>query len=185
MSLFQASANRIILDANKQAVFEIGDKYVVAYCTKVTEAGPAPFKDVESDVRFSVLKDKKADIISSELKNLETNGKTLDQIAVEVGVQVQEATQVNFRSYSIPGAGIEPALIAAATVAEQGAVSGPVKGNNGVFLLTVNNITTPANDDLKLVQERLASTFEMRGAYEAYDALVKSAKVIDKRYKFY
>jgi peptidyl-prolyl cis-trans isomerase D len=185
MSLFQAGENKIILDANKQAVFEIGDKYVVAYCTKVTEQGTAPFKDVESDVRFNVLKDKKADLISSELQNLETNDKTLDQIATDVGVQVQEATQVNFRSYSIPGAGIEPSLIAAATVAEQGVVAGPVKGNNGVFLLTVNNFTTASDEDLKLLQERLTSTLQMRATYEAYDALMKQAKVVDKRYKFY
>jgi peptidyl-prolyl cis-trans isomerase D len=185
MSLFQAARGKIILDANQQAVFEIGDKYVVAYCTKVTEEGPAPVKDVENDIRYAIIKDKKADLISAELKNKLGPGKTLDDIARNIGVTVQEATQINFRSYSVPGAGIEPALIAAATVADQGTVGGPVKGINGVYLITVNNITMAPQEDLKLLKDRLTATFQMRGSYEAFDALRKNANIIDKRYKFY
>ena len=45
-----------------------------------------------------------------------------------MGLTVQEATQINFRSYTVPGVGTEPALIAAASVAKQGTVAGPVKG---------------------------------------------------------
>jgi peptidyl-prolyl cis-trans isomerase D len=185
MSLFQAEKGKIILDANQQAVFEIADKYVVAYCTNVMEEGPAPLKDVENDIRYSIIKDKKADLISVELKKLIVPGKTLDDIGRTTGVSVQEAIQVNFRSYTITGAGIEPALIAAASVAEQGTVTGPVKGNNGVYLIMVNNGVTATSEDLKLLKERLTATFQMRGTYEAYDALRKSAKIVDMRYKFY
>jgi len=48
-------------------------------------------------------------------------------LAANMGLTVKEATQVNFRSYSIPEAGNEPALIAAASAAKQGVVTGPVK----------------------------------------------------------
>jgi peptidyl-prolyl cis-trans isomerase D len=185
MSLFQAQKGKIILDASQQAVFEIGDKYVVAYCVKVTEEGPAPVKDVENDIRYSIIKDKKADFISAELKNINGPGKTLDDIGGKIGATVQEATQVNFKSYSIPGAGIEPALIAAASVADQGTVAGPIKGNNGVYMITVNNVTNASSEDLKLLKDRLIISFQTRGTYEAYDALRKSANIVDKRYKFY
>jgi peptidyl-prolyl cis-trans isomerase D len=185
MSLFQAGKRKIILDANQQAVFEIGDKYVIAYCAKITEEGPAPIKDVENDIRYSIIRDKKADLISVEFRNLTGTGKNLDEIARIIGVPVQEATQVNFRSYSVPGAGVEPALIAAVSVADQGTVAGPVKGNNGVYLITVNNIVTASNEDLKLLKDRLISTFQLRSNYEAYEALRKSANIVDKRYKFY
>jgi peptidyl-prolyl cis-trans isomerase D len=185
MSLFQSSQGNIVLDPSNQAVFEIGDKYVVAYCTKANEEGAAPLKDVINDVRYSVLKEMKAEKISAELKALAEKDKSLDALATDIGSQVQEATQVNFRTFSLPGAGIEPALIAASTVAEKGILAGPVKGNNGIFYLTVNNVTSTQGEDLKLVKERLASTYQMRGTYEAYDALRKSANIIDKRYKFY
>ena len=102
-----------------------------------------------------------------------------------MGLSVQEAVQVNFRSYSIPGVGTEPALAAAASVVKQGTVEGPVKGLNGVYMIYVNSLTSSASEDLKLEQQRLKTTFQMRGNYEAYEALRKSANIIDKRYKFY
>jgi peptidyl-prolyl cis-trans isomerase D len=183
--LFQAEQDKIILDNSQQAVFEVGDKYVVAYCTRKQDDGIAPVKDVENDIRFVLIKDKKADVISAEFKKNTGDGKSIDGIARTMGLTVQEATQINFRSYTVPGAGTEPTLIAAATVAKQGEVTGPVKGTNGVYLLVANNITSAQGEDIKALQARLSSTFRMRGNYEAYEALRKSANIVDKRYKFY
>jgi len=185
MSLFQAEKGKIILDNSQQAVFEVGDKYVIAYCTKAQEDGIAPVKDVENDIKFILVKDKKADLISAEFNKNNGSGKTIDGIAQTMGLTVQEATQINFRSYTVPGAGTEPALIAAASVAKQGTVTGPVKGTNGVYMLVANNVTTAQGEDIKLLQDRLKTTFQMRGTYEAYEALRKGANIIDKRYKFY
>lgn len=185
MSLFQSEEGKIILDNNNQAIFEIGDKYVVAYCTGITEEGPAPLEDVENDIRYILIREKKADVIAAKLEQDVESGNTLDEIASDEGTQVQEATQINFSSYSVPGAGVEPALIAASTVAEPGIVSGPVKGNNGVFLLTVNSKTEANAEDIELLKGRLTSTFQMRGTYEAYEAIRKKANIIDRRYKFY
>jgi peptidyl-prolyl cis-trans isomerase D len=185
IALFQTEQGKIILDNNQQAVFEVGDKYVVAYCTKKVDDGIAPVKTVENDIRFALIKDKKAEIISADFKKNTVAGKSIDAIANSLGLTVQEATQINFRSYTVPGAGTEPTLIAAATVGKQGEVTGPVKGTNGVFLLVVNNITPVQGEDVKTLQTRLSSTFRMRGNYEAYEALRKAANIVDKRYKFY
>lgn len=185
ISLFQAEQGKIVLDNSQQAVFEIGDKYVVAFCTKVQEEGVAQLKDVENDIRFILVKDKKAEILSAEFEKNLQEGRTLDDIASAMGLSVREATQVNFRSYSIPEAGNEPSLIAAASAAKQGIVSGPVKGENGVYMITVNNIASSGNEDTKLFKDRLLTTIQMRGSYEAYEALRKAANVEDKRYKFY
>jgi peptidyl-prolyl cis-trans isomerase D len=185
ISLFQTDKGKIVLDNNQQAVFELGDKYVVAYCTKLQEEGIASMKDVETDIRFLVSKDKKAELISAEFEKNKQPGKSLDDIASSLRLTVQEATQINFRSYNVPGAGAEPALISAASASKQGTVAGPVKGENGVFLLAVNKSSESSNEDLKLLKERLTSTFQMRGSYEAYEALRKEANIVDKRYKFY
>jgi peptidyl-prolyl cis-trans isomerase D len=185
MSLFQAEQGKIILDNSQQAVFEVGDKYVVAYCTKVQEDGIAPQNAVESEIRFAVLKEKKAELIAAEFTKNISPEKTLDDIARTMALTVQEATQVTFRSYTVPGAGAEPNLIAAASAAKQGVLSGPVKGNDGVFMLTANNITATQGEDVNMLKDRLSSTFRMRGTYEAYDALRKEANIVDKRYKFY
>jgi peptidyl-prolyl cis-trans isomerase D len=185
ISLFQTENGKIVLDNNQQAVFEVGDKYVVGYCTRVQEEGIAPLKDVENDIRFIISKDKKAELISAEFEKNKQSSKGLDDIALAMGLTVQEATQVNFRSYTVPGAGAESALISAASASKQGTVAGPVKGENGVFMLAVNNATASSDEDLKMLKERLSSTFQMRGSYEAYEALRKAANIVDKRYKFY
>jgi len=185
IALFSAQQGKIVLDNNQQAVFDAGDQYVVAFCTTVQEEGIAPMKDVENDIRYILLKDKKAEVIAAEFAKNYADGKTLDDVARSIGLSVQEATQINFRSYTVPGAGSEPALISAASASKQGVLAGPVKGDNGVYMLTVNSVTTPTGDDLKLIKERLATTFRMRGTYEAYEAMRKSANIVDKRYKFY
>ncbi len=185
ISLFQTDINKIILDNSQQAVFEVGNKYVVAFCTKVQDEGIAELEDVKNDVRFALLKDKKAELLISEFNKNNEAGSTIDDIARIMGLQVQEATQINFRSYTVPGVGTEPSLVAAACVAQQGVVTGPVKGNNGVYMLVANTVTPSAGEDIKLLQERLTSTFQMRGSYEAYESLRKGANIVDKRYKFY
>ena len=185
MSLFNAENGKIVLDNSQQAVFEIGDKYVVAYCTKIQEDGYADVKDVESDIRFALMKDKKAEVISEEFNKNSGEGKSLDAIASAMNLTIQEATQVNFRSFTVPGLGTEPALTAAASVAKQGTLTGPVKGTNGVFMLSVNSLSPAQSEDVKALQDRLASTFQLRGSYEAYEALRKGANIVDKRYKFY
>jgi len=185
ISLFQTGKDKIVLDANQQAVFQVGDKYVVAYCTKVQEEGIAPIRDVVNDIRFALTKEKKADIISAGFIKDKQAGKSLDAIASQDMLKVLEATQINFRSYMVPGAGSETALIAAASASKQGVLEGPVIGDNGVFMLDVNNITTSAGEDLKALKARLTTTYEMRGGYEAYEALKKAANIVDKRYKFY
>ncbi len=185
MSLFNADAGKIVLDNSQQAVFEIADKYVVAYCSKVQEDGYADVKDVESDIRFALMKDKKAEVISEEFKKNSGEGKSIDAIAASMNLTVQEAAQVNFRSFTVPGLGTEPALTAAASVATQGTLTGPVKGTNGVFMLTVNNSSAALSEDIKALQNRLASSFQLRGSYEAYEALRRDADIVDKRYKFY
>jgi peptidyl-prolyl cis-trans isomerase D len=185
MSLFQAEEGKIILDNSSQAVFEIDDKYVVAFCTRAQEEGAAPLESVKNEIRFALIKDKKAEVISEEFNKQKSSGSSLDDIASVMNLTVQEAAQVNFKSYSIDGIGAEPALTGAASIAGEGVVTGPIKGNNGIFMITANTITTAKEEDLKLLKDRLATSFRMRGSYEAYEALRKSANIEDKRYKFY
>jgi peptidyl-prolyl cis-trans isomerase D len=96
---------------------------------------------VTSDIRFVLAKKKKAEAISGEMKKMVAEGKTIYDIASHYNTSVQDASGINFRSYSVPGAGIEPGLIAAASASAAGVLSKPVAGNNGVYMFVVNTIT--------------------------------------------
>ena len=183
-ALFQTKKDRIIIDQNQQAIFELGDSYVVAYCTKIQEDGIANVADVDIEIRIALTRDKKAEIIGDEFKKNMAN-QSLDAIAYDLNLQVQDALQVNFRSYMVDGAGVEPTLIATVPAATQNAVSGPVKGINGVFLFTVHSSTPSPEEEISAIQQRLSSMLQFRGSYEAYEALRKEANIVDKRYKFY
>ena len=186
MALFQNSkAGSIVLDNSSQAVFELPDMYVVAYCSRAQEEGIAPVEDVASDIRFILAKKKKAEIIAAEMKKLAAEGKTIYDIASHYNTTVQDASGINFRSYSVPGAGIEPALIAAASASGTGTLSKPVEGNNGVYMFVVSDATPVAAEDLALVKERMNSSYQIRASYEAYQALRDKKEVKDMRYKFY
>jgi peptidyl-prolyl cis-trans isomerase D len=85
----------------------------------------------------------------------------------------------------VPGAGIEPALISAASASEAGVLSKPVEGNNGVYLFVVNSADPVAAEDMAMVRERLNSNYQIRASYEAYQAIRDKKEVEDMRYKFY
>jgi peptidyl-prolyl cis-trans isomerase D len=184
MALQQTKKDKIVLDNNQQAIFELGDSYVVAYCTRVQEDGYATVADVDIEIRIALMKDKKAEIISDEFKKNMTGG-NLYSIASALNLYAQDASQVNFRSYIIEGLGIEPALAATAPEAALDVVSGPVKGENGVFLFTVNSSTPSAEEDIDAIKLRLTSMAQFRSSYDIFEALQKDAKIVDKRYKFY
>jgi peptidyl-prolyl cis-trans isomerase D len=186
MALFQNSkAGHIVLDNSSQAVFELPDMYVVAYCSRAQEDGIAPVEDVASDIRFILAKKKKAELIEAEMKKLAAEGKTLYDIASQYSTTVQDASGINFRSYSVQGAGIEPGLIAAASASETGKLSKPVEGNNGVYMFVVNSTIPAATEDMAMVRERLNSGYQIRASYEAYQAFREKKEVKDMRYKFY
>jgi peptidyl-prolyl cis-trans isomerase D len=186
MALFQnASQGSIVLDNSSQAVFELPDMYVVAYCTRVQVEGTAPVESVASEIRFIITRKKKGEMISDDMKKLADEGKTIYDIAAHYNTTVQEASGISFRSYSVPGAGIEPGLIAAASASEAGVLSKPVSGNNGVYMFVVNSVTPAANEDLSLIRERLNSNYQIRASYEAFQAIRDRKEVVDMRYKFY
>jgi len=54
-----------------------------------------------------------------------------------------------------------------------------------VYMIYVNGLSTSGTQNIKQLQDRLMATYQMRGSYEAYDAMRKAANIVDKRYKFY
>lgn len=184
-SVFEGEENDIVLDFNEQAVFELGDQFVIVYLTGVKKEGFSPLEDVEPDIRLNVMKEKKAGKIIENMKARMADTETIEELAGILGVNIESATGILFNSFSVPGAGIEPQLIATAVNCEQNKLTGPVKGNNGVYVIYVTNITNSEETDLAAILNRLKSTYNARVGYEAYEALKENAEIVDRRSKFY
>ncbi len=186
MALFESEEKGIILDRSEQAVFELGPKFIIAYCTNVKEEGYAEVSDVESDIKYTLLKEKKAELIASDIKNSIEGLESIDDISNTLGLTVQEATGITFNSFSIPAAGVEPKVISMATSLEEGKISDPIQGENGVFVIAINSVVdNPMAQEAALLRTRLTMNLQMRAVYEAFEALKNKDLIKDMRYKFY
>lgn len=184
-AVYDSKENEIVLDYNDQAVFELGNMFVVAYLTSVREEGFAPLKQARSDVEFNVRKIKKAEKIKEDLKAEIYQTESLEDLAVRLNLKVEEAGSISLNSFSIPGAGIEPVVIATAVNSPLDTISSPIAGNNGVYIIRVNNISEPEGSDFEIEKTRLNNNYQARANYEAFEALKKIANIVDKRSKFY
>jgi peptidyl-prolyl cis-trans isomerase D len=184
-SAFQAKEGNIILDFSNQAVFEIGDRFVIAYLTEVKEEGVAPLDQVRAEVELNVRKEMKAGLIAEELRSAMTPGISMDELAGNLDLQVEEATNISFSSFSVPTAGIEPAVIAAVVTLPQNQLSPPITGNNAVYIVEVTSIAEPDELDLAAARMRLFTSYQARANFEAFEALKEGANIEDKRSKFY
>jgi len=164
-------------------VFELGDKFVVAELTKVVEKGPAPLEDVENEIKVAVVKEIKGQKLIE--KFTQANAKTLEEYSSKLNLPLQNAENVVFSAYTIPGAGIEPEVIATATTIQPNIMSQPIAGNNGVFVLQVISTDTVGTATIESEQMKLSRDVIYRVDYQAYDALKKAANINDERSKFF
>jgi peptidyl-prolyl cis-trans isomerase D len=123
-------------------------------------------------------------MLSEKIKNAMKASLSIETIAQNIGAKVDQASRVSFSSYSIPNAGFEPSVIAAASTSTEGKVVGPIVGNSGVYVLAVT-AQNKEEGDLNMEKARLINAFGSRAYYEAYEALKKNAEIKDKRAKFY
>jgi len=166
-------------------VFEFENKYVVACVTSVREEGTQPLDDIRNEIELAVKIDKKAEKIIEELSDKIAGASSLNDLALEVNLPAQDARGVSFSSLSIPSVGMEPMVIGAISQLPQGVISQPIHGNNGVFVVVVNNIEQSEAGNIQFTKDRLSMMRQSRANAEAYQALREAADISDKRGRFY
>ncbi|MBQ6277354.1 MAG: peptidylprolyl isomerase [Bacteroidales bacterium] len=158
------------------------DKFLVVKLSKIREKGFTPFEDTKEVIEPEVRKQMKAEKMMAEM-----NGMTVDAVAQKFGAKTDTLTNINFSSFSLPGLGlIEPKVNAVALSSEVNAVSAPIDGNNGVYVIKVLNKTAaPEKQDFE--NDKLAKMQEyMRGySYRMNNAVKKNIKMDDRRAKFF
>jgi peptidyl-prolyl cis-trans isomerase D len=160
------------------------DKYVVAALVNAREKGIAPLEQVKNQVELEVRKQKKAEMLVENINKAKAGVKTIQDLALKLNTPVETALGLNFNSFSIPNAGVEPKIIAIATNYAKDKLSRPFDGNNGVYVLYVTNIVNPPSTDYSEYLQRLDASYATK-AYESTQALIKAANIEDNRSLFY
>ena len=78
-------------------------------------------------------------------------------------------------------------MIANAALLEEGKISKPIAGNQGVYVLVVNskNSEEATPEKLEQLNAALQQANMYRANYQAIQAIIENGNVIDERYKFY
>ena len=167
-------------------IFEFGDKFVLAVLSKVSEEGFRPVEDVTPMIKAELLKEKKAEKLMADINAKKGESKTLTSLAKKMGATIKSAEGVNFNSYQVKGAGIEPGLVGAVSVAAKDVISTPVKGLSGVYVFRVTNETS-SDSKIDVAAERLNQVRQnaYRVNYQAFNAVKEEAEIADNRSRFY
>ena len=183
-SIYDSDLHQIIKTQNNP-IFELGDRFVIGFVTEIKEEGIAPLEQVKSQVAVQVKKQKKAEYLASKFEEALSQNNDLESLANSFNTQVNEATDISFRSYSVPNAGVEPKMVAAATTADAEKITGPIQGENNVFVLKVTSITKDDAANVEMQKAQTMRQYQSRANYEAFEALKENANIVDKRSKFY
>lgn len=166
-------------------VFEFNNKYVVACVTNIREEGTPALDDIRNEIELQVKINKKAEKIIEDLSAKIAEASSINDLSLEVNLPAQDARGVSFSSLSIPSVGMEPKVIGAVSQLPQGVISQPIHGNNGVFVVVVNNIQQSETGNTQFTKDRLSMMRQSRANAEAFQAMREAANISDKRGKFY
>jgi peptidyl-prolyl cis-trans isomerase D len=166
---------------------EYSGKYIVAIVTKVYHKGYRSINDVAGDIKLELMKTKKAEKLTEEMNKSIANVKTIDEAAKLMQLQVNSATGTRFTSFSIQGIGAEPKLIAAVTNSSSEGIHGPIAGENGVYLFSIDNVTVNENQfaNNMLSRNYIERSYAARANRQSLEVLKDLANIKDLRYKFY
>ena len=164
-------------------VYECGNFFVVAALKDIEPKGYRTLanEEVKDQIKYLVLRDKKAEIISKDLDG----AKDINALAAKLQLSVDSANQINFATTTLPKVGFEPSVIAAIALGKQGQVSKPIKGNQGVYVVNVTKQVPATNKlDEKAEMEAL-TTRQLYSVYRSVDALIGNYEIVDNRKNFY
>ena len=166
-------------------VFDLDNRYAIAIMTGLTKEGYKPLAAVEEEILPAVLKEIQGRIIIDKLKGLDG---TLEEIATKYGPDANVYTMPDLKmsTSSLMVAGSDPRAVGLAFSLESGERSTPYAGENGVFLIELQNKTiAPDASDYSAQRESLRQAAQGQASFGVAEAIKEAANIEDKRYKFY
>lgn len=161
--------------------FDVPDGYIVAQLTAKASKGKMSAADASARVKPILINEKKADVLKGKI-----SGSSLDAIASAQSQTVKTASALNMKTPTISGAGTEPKVVGTAFTLEEGKISEPIVGNNGVYVVQVTKKTPATSLDSYYSYSSQATTAETGAVnYKVFNALKEAAEIEDKRAKFY
>jgi len=154
--------------------------YVLPMVSGAKAEGTASVDDVRTQLEAEVRKEKKAEKIVAKIGS----AADLQAIATATGQEVKSAAELDFNSFSLADLGREPQVQGKLFGLQPSAVSKPIVGDKGVYVVQVTSFTdaTPPAD-LSATKAEIGQPLKQSADFGVIQALTKAAKVDDERYK--
>ncbi len=181
-------ALRWIFDAKKNEVsplYDCGnnDHLLVVAVSDINEEGYRPVEKVAEMLRAEILRDKKAEILTNQIKE----AKDFNEAKSIANVITDSVKHVTFSAptYVSMTHSSEPVLGGEVMNAELNQLSAPVKGNGGVFVFQIYNREKTNDTFDPKTEEANLSNMNMRFMSRFVNDLYLKSKVKDTRYLFF
>jgi peptidyl-prolyl cis-trans isomerase D len=165
-------------------VFTVGDQYVVARVTTIKPKGILSLDLVKDKIKPAVLIEAKSKILSEKFAAASGGASSIEQIAQKAGAKVVPVQNVVFANPVIPGSSAEYKAIGTVFGLPLNKISKPIAGQQGVYVLVVNNFITPAAlTNVLKEKEQISNSLAQRAQGQLFDALKDKDNVKDNRAK--
>ncbi|MBK8846855.1 MAG: peptidylprolyl isomerase [Bacteroidetes bacterium] len=158
----------------------VDEKYVIAILTAINNKGVKPLDNVRKEVEAEVRKQKKAQQFIEKM----SGAANIDALAQKLGSMADTIPNVNFANPNIGRYGMEPNVAAIASTLKAGQTSKPVKGAQGVYVISAYKVNAAGANDGKDTKNQMMMMFGNR-VYQAFESLKEKANVKDNRALFF
>lgn len=143
--------------------FDTDGGYVIATVKNVVEAGIPPLDVLKESIKFEVMRDKKAEIITKKLTDALAKEKSLSAVMTAYNLSKVDSVDISFASANIPMYGHEPSVTGNVFSAKKGTLSSPVKGLSGVYVFILDDLkAAPQTTDYTNQKRQLEAFFQNR-----------------------
>lgn len=168
---------------------ELNDRFIVIQLIQRTPEGTRPLNEVRAQVENAVRNQKRRDIMYDRVRQLITDNGDLQTLADRSGKEIQFADGIRLGATTIPGAGRELEVIGRIFGMENGELSGPIRGENAVFIIYAEDISLadPAamtSSQRSEIRNRLEQQKFFTFNEVFLDRLKEDARIRDNRSRF-
>ena len=178
--------SRWIFEAKKNDVSQIisiDNKYFfVVAVTGVREAGIQPFDAIKDNIKTVLQMEKTNEKFFQSVKEKLAGTNSIETVAEILGTTVSKQSGISFGAMGAQS--MDPVFIGAATSAPENKLTGPVKGNLGIYLFNVDARTQGeffTEQDAKMRSGQMFS-YKLQQLQSIFE---KTGKVKDNRLKFF
>lgn len=169
-----------------EKVFELGDRFVVARLTDIRPVGILPLEKVKKQIEPLVRNRVKANMLAEKLEAALAGASSINQVASKVGRPVTPVQNIVFANPVLPGIAQENKVVGTVFGLQPNKLSKVIKGDQGVYVVTVNGFTNPAPLTNTVNQkQQIAQALEQRAQGQVLEVLRDKANVKDYRIRFF